>query len=173
MPPDCSPSIWAMSSSLRFSTSAILFTFAVPCNFSMRALSSDRLVVLLRSNSCVLMTVPRTPESHRLEVSFTSPAFSPKIALNSFSSGVGSVSPLGVTLPTRISPGDTSAPTRIMPLSSRLRVASSLTLGISLVSSSAPRLVSRTSISAILMWMEESTSSLSRRSLIMMASSKL
>jgi hypothetical protein len=41
----------------------------------------------------------------RSEVSFTSEAFSPKIARSSFSSGVSVVSPLGVTLPTRMSPG--------------------------------------------------------------------
>ena len=35
----------------------------------------------------------------------TSPAFSPKIARSSFSSGVSWVSPFGVTLPTRMSPG--------------------------------------------------------------------
>ena len=38
-------------------------------------------------------------------------AFSPKIARSSFSSGVSVVSPLGVTLPTSVSPGLTSAPT--------------------------------------------------------------
>ena len=53
------------------------------------------------------------------EASRTSPAFSPKIARSSFSSGVSWVSPLGVTLPTRMSPGFTSAPMRMMPLSSR------------------------------------------------------
>ena len=45
------------------------------------------------------------------DVSLTSEAFSPKIALNSFSSGESCVSPLGVILPTRMSPGSTSAPT--------------------------------------------------------------
>ena len=39
------------------------------------------------------------------EASRTSPAFSPKMARSSFSSGVSWVSPLGVTLPTRMSPG--------------------------------------------------------------------
>ena len=38
------------------------------------------------------------------DASFTSPAFSPKIALSNFSSGVGSDSPLGVILPIKISP---------------------------------------------------------------------
>ena len=57
------------------------------------------------------MTVPRTPVGTRSEVSFTSDAFSPKIARRSFSSGVSWVSPFGVTLPTRMSPAATSAPT--------------------------------------------------------------
>jgi len=56
------------------------------------------------------MTVPAMPEGTRREVSFTSAAFSPKMARSSFSSGVSWVSPLGVTLPTRMSPGLTSAP---------------------------------------------------------------
>jgi hypothetical protein len=50
------------------------------------------------------------PWSTRSEVSFTSDAFSPKMARSSFSSGVSVVSPLGVTLPTSTSPGATSAP---------------------------------------------------------------
>ena len=37
-------------------------------------------------------------------------AFSPKIDLKSFSSGPDAVSPFGVTFPTNISPGFTSAP---------------------------------------------------------------
>jgi len=57
------------------------------------------------------MTVPSILPGTRNEVSFTSAAFSPKIARNNFSSGVNCVSPLGVTLPTRISPPLTSAPT--------------------------------------------------------------
>ena len=40
----------------------------------------------------------------RSEVSFTSPAFSPKMARSSFSSGESCVSPFGVILPTRMSP---------------------------------------------------------------------
>ena len=45
------------------------------------------------------------PGRTRSEVSFTSEAFSPKIARSSFSSGVSVVSPFGVTLPTSTSPG--------------------------------------------------------------------
>ena len=44
------------------------------------------------------------------EVSRTSEAFSPKMARSSFSSGVIGLSPFGVILPTRMSPGCTSAP---------------------------------------------------------------
>ena len=50
------------------------------------------------------------PEGTRRLVSFTSEAFSPKIARSSFSSGVSWVSPFGVTLPTSTSPASTSAP---------------------------------------------------------------
>ncbi|MNZ67413.1 hypothetical protein D3C78_856620 [compost metagenome] len=57
------------------------------------------------------MTVPLVPVGTRREVSLTSLAFSPKIARSSFSSGVSWVSPFGVTLPTRMSPAPTSAPT--------------------------------------------------------------
>src|SRR5436189_2702859 len=59
------------------------------------------------------------------------------------SSGANSVSLFGVILPTRMSPGLTSAPTRTTPSGPRLRKASSLTLGMSRVISSGPSLVSR------------------------------
>ena len=64
-----------------------------------------------RVKTCTSMTVPVTLFGTRNEESFTSEAFSPKIARNNFSSGVNWVSPLGVTLPTKISPPFTSAPT--------------------------------------------------------------
>ena len=51
------------------------------------------------------------PEGNFREESLTSVAFSPKIDLNNFSSGLDEVSLFGVTLPTNISPGFTSAPT--------------------------------------------------------------
>ena len=51
----------------------------------------------------------------------------------SLSSGVSSVSPLGVTLPTRISPARTSVPILIIPSLSRSLSASSPTLGTSRV----------------------------------------
>ena len=70
------------------------------------------------------------------EASFTSPALSPKMARKSFSSGVGSDSPFGVIFPINISPGLTSAPIESFHFHLRSLVASSLTLGISFVSSS-------------------------------------
>ena len=79
-------------------------------------------------------------------MSLTSLAFSPKIALNNLSSAVKSVSPFGVTLPTKISPGLTSAPIRIIPFSSKSFSPSSEIFGISLVISSGPNFVSRHSI---------------------------
>ena len=51
-----------------------------------------------------------TPGGSRSEVSRTSDAFSPKMARSSFSSGVIGLSPFGVILPHRMSPGSTSAP---------------------------------------------------------------
>ena len=55
-------------------------------------------------------TVPLVPGANLKELSLTSEAFSPKIARNNFSSGVMGLSPFGVTFPTKISPGLTSAP---------------------------------------------------------------
>ena len=111
------------------------------------------------------MTLPVSPCGTFRLVSRTSRAFSPKIARSRRSSGVSSVSPLGVTLPTRMSPGPTSAPMRMMPRSSRSLRMSSLRFGMSRVISSAPSLVSRASISCSSMWIEVSTSSFTRRSL--------
>ena len=98
--------------------------------------------------------IPSIPGGQTSEASRTSPAFSPKIARSSFSSGVSCVSPLGVTLPTRMSPGLTKAPIRMMPLSSRSVSALSGTLGMSRVISSGPSLVSRASISNSSMWID-------------------
>ena len=69
-----------------------------------------------RENIRTLMTLPVSPWGTLSEVSRTSRAFSPKIRGSSRSSGVSSVSPFGVTLPTRMSPGPTSAPMRMIPL---------------------------------------------------------
>ena len=55
-------------------------------------------------------TIPLLPGDNFKDESLTSVAFSPKIDLNNFSSGLDIVSPLGVTLPINISPGFTSAP---------------------------------------------------------------
>ena len=72
-----------------------------------------------RVNTLTSTTMPYSPWGTRREVSRTSRAFSPKMARSRRSSAVSSVSPLGVTLPTRMSPECTSAPTRMMPRSSR------------------------------------------------------
>ena len=77
--------------------------------------------------------VPASPCGTLNDVSLTSLAFSPKIALNNLSSAVNSVSPFGVTLPTNISPGLTSAPILIIPFSSKSFNTSSPTFGMSLV----------------------------------------
>ena len=117
------------------------------------------------------MTLPDSPCGTFSEVSRTSRAFSPKIARSSRSSGVSSVSPLGVTFPTRMSPVVTSAPIRMMPRSSRSASTSSETFGMSLVISSGPSLVSRASTSCSSMWIEDSTSSWTSRCDRMIASS--
>src|SRR3972149_2440022 len=127
----------------------------------------------LRQNNLTSTTVPSIPGGTVSETSFTSPAFSPNIALNSFSSGVNCVSPFGATFATSISPGTTSAPIRTIPLSSRFLSNSSLTLGISLVISSLPSFVSLDSISNSSICMEVYLSSLTSLSLIIIASSKL
>ena len=147
----------------------------LPFSFSTSALDLARLSLSFfgRENNLVSMTTPFKDGDAFNEASITSPALSPKIALRSFSSGVGSVSPFGVILPIMISPSFTSAPTRIIPFSSRCFTASSDTFGISEVSSSSPLLVSRTSSWNSSTWMEVKTSSLTTRSEITIASSKL
>jgi hypothetical protein len=74
----------------------------------------------LRADTFTSMTMPYVPLGTRSEVSFTSAAFSPKMARSNRSSGASSVSPFGVILPTRMSPGLTSAPTRITPSCPRI-----------------------------------------------------
>ena len=59
----------------------------------------------LRENTSMPTTMPSMPGGALSDASRTSPAFSPKIARSRRSSGESSVSPLGVTLPTRMSPG--------------------------------------------------------------------
>ena len=118
-----------------------------------------------------LTTLPHSPCGTLREVSFTSLAFSPKMARNSFSSADNSVSPLGVILPTRISSGPTLAPTRIIPCSSSSRRLSSPTFGISRVISSGPSLVSLASTSYFSICIEVKESLSTRRLLRIIASS--
>ena len=81
---------------------------------------SSKIFIFLRSReNFVSITTPLSDGEAFKEASFTSPALSPKIALSNFSSGVGSVSPLGVILPIRISPSLISAPILMIPFSSR------------------------------------------------------
>ena len=98
------------------------------------------------------ITIPAEPEDTTSELSFTSAAFSPKMARRRRSSGANSVSLFGVILPTRISPAFTSAPIRTTPSGPRFFKASSPTLGMSRVISSGPSLVSRAEISNSSMW---------------------
>ena len=125
------------------------------------------------TNNFLSITIPLSDGGAFNEASLTSPALSPNIALNNFSSGVGSDSPFGVILPIRMSPGVTSAPTLIIPFSSSSLVASSLTFGISSVSSSVPNLVSLTSNEYSSMCIDVKISSLTTFSDITIASSKL
>ena len=127
--------------------------------------------LITRENKRLPITTPFIDGPALSEAFLTSPALSPKIARNNFSSGVGSVSPLGVILPINISPSVTSAPTLIRPFSSKSFVASALTLGISLVNSSKPRFVSRTSRVNSSICIDVNKSSLTIRSEITIASS--
>ena len=150
--------IWPTSESNSFSSRAVFNVVfssrATFCNPSIIRRSSTRLLRSLFWNSLESITTPLIPGSARFEASLTSPAFSPKMARSNFSSGVGSVSPLGVTFPISISPSLIWAPIRTIPSSFNSLVASSLTFGISGVNSSSPRLVSRTSNSISLIWMD-------------------
>ncbi len=172
-----SPSRMLLSASVRLSWSVWRFSLNSSsiclscCRFS-RELSLARLVVF-RDETLTSMTIPYVPLGTRSEVSRTSAAFSPKIARSRRSSGASSVSVFGVILPTRMSPGLTSAPTRITPSCLRFLSASSLTFGMSRVISSGPSFVSRAPHSNSSMWMDVYTSSFTRRSLITIASSKL
>ena len=156
----------------RISNRSLPYTFITFFN-SAFDLSRSSLSFLGRANNLVSMTTPFNDGGAFLEASFTSPALSPKMARNNFSSGVGSDSPFGVILPIKISPSFTSEPTRTTPFSSRLRTVSSETFGISEVNSSSPRFVSRTSNSNSSMWIEVKMSSRTTFSEITIASSKL
>ena len=124
-------------------------------------------------NTWTSITVPSCPALTLKEVSLTSDAFSPKIALKSFSSGESCVSPFGVTLPTRISPAFTSAPMWTIPHSSSFDRADSPTLGISAVISSGPSFVSLAVQVSSIIWTLVSLSSLTNLSEIKIESSKL
>ena len=117
-------------------------------------------------------TRPLFPWGMRKEVSLTSLAFSPKIALNNLSSAVKSASPFGEIFPTKISPGPTSAPTRTIPSSSKSFNFSSPTFGMSGVVISGPNFVSRTSQEKSSIWIEVSRSSRTTFSDKIIASSK-
>ena len=64
----------------------------------------------LLTKTCTSTTTPEYPVGNLKDESFTSAAFSEKIALSNFSSGVIGESPLGETFPTRMSPCLTSEP---------------------------------------------------------------
>ena len=107
----------------------------------------DSRVLIAREKSFLSITTPESDGLAFNEESLTSPALSPKIARRSFSSGEGSLSPLGEILPIMISPGSTWAPMRMIPSSSRSFRVSSPTLGMSRVISSGPSFVSLDSTS--------------------------
>ncbi len=144
------PASLSPSWSLRFAAMRTFTTSSTPGS------SSSPLVLFRR---CTSMMVPSTPWGTRSEVSRTSLAFSPKMEFSSLNSGVESVSLFGVTLPTRMDPAFTLAPTRMIPSSSSCSKACSLVLGMSRVIFSGPSLVSRTSMENSLMWMELNASS--------------
>ena len=152
------------SSTFASYSSSILASTILSCCLDLRSL-------MARWNIFLSIITPLSDGLALSEESFTSPALSPKMARSSFSSGEGSLSPLGEILPIRMSPGSTRAPTRITPLSSRSFVASSLTLGISAVNSSTPRFVSRTSSEYSSTCTEVRTSSRTIRSFSTIASS--
>ena len=72
-----------------------------------------RLSLTDRVKSFLSTTTPRSDGGALSDASLTSPAFSPKMALNSFSSGVGSDSPFGVIFPIKMSPVLVYVPTPV------------------------------------------------------------
>ena len=133
----------------------------------------DRSSPLSLSSTFTSITFPPWPYGIYSDESFTSLAFSPKIARNNFSSALSSDSPFGVIFPTNMSLLLTSAPILITPSSSRFRRLSSPMLGMSLVISSGPSFVSRASTSCFSICIEVNLSSLVSLLLNMIASSKL
>ena len=116
---NCFLILWPLSKSIArnliflFSISSSTFLSSWTASISARSiaidLSSFSIPCLLKTLTSI--TTPVLPEGSFNDESLTSVAFSPKIDLNNFSSGLDEVSLLGVTLPTKISLGLTSAPT--------------------------------------------------------------
>ena len=158
-------------SNISSSTILSCWTFSISALSIVIDLSSFSIPCLL--NTLTSTTIPPLPLGIFKEVSVTSIAFSPNIDLNNFSSGPDAESPFGVTFPTNISPGLTSAPIYTTPDSSKFFKASSLTLGISLVISSSPNFVSLAIISYSSIWIDVKTSSVTHLSDIKIESSKL
>ena len=128
-----------------------------------RFFSSSLVSFSLRTKTRVPITLPLVPGGTRKEASTTSSAFLPKITFNSLSSGVNCCSPLGVTLPTKMSPGSTTVEGKIIPSLSKCDNASVPMLGISRVISSAPSLVLRASTVNSCKCTDVNTSSLIKR----------
>ena len=158
---------------LRISSSTFLSSWTDSISALSIAIDLSSFSIPCLLNTLTSITTPVLPDGSLRDESLTSVAFSPKIDLNSFSSGLDDVSLFGVTLPTKISPGFTSAPTYTIPDSSRFLKLSSLTLGMSLVISSAPNFVSLAIDSYSSMWTEVNTSSVTHLSDIKIESSKL
>ncbi len=128
-----------------------------------RFFSSSLVSFSLRTNTRVPNTLPLVPGGTRREASTTSSAFLPKITFKRRSSGVSCCSPLGVTLPTKISPGSTTVAGKTIPSLSKWDRASVPMLGISRVISSAPSFVLRASTVNSCKCTEVNTSSLIKR----------
>ena len=161
----------SLSTSIFFRAVALLLKSSLRASISAFSSAFDFLFFKALEYNSLPITTPLSDGDAFSEASFTSPALSPKIARSSFSSGVGSVSPFGVILPIMMSPGIICAPRRIIPFASRFLVASSDIFGISEVSSSIPRLVSRTSSEYSDTCTEVNMSSRTTFSFITMASS--
>jgi len=100
-----------ISSSFSLAVSVIIL-ISSSLFFSRVSISRSSIILVRSSLSRPLLektlasiTIPSTPGGTFNEESFTSPAFSPNIALSSFSSGDSCVSPFGVILPTFIREG--------------------------------------------------------------------
>ena len=81
--------------------------------------SSSSSSLLATLNLWTLATIPSPPCGTFNELSRYPLVFPPKITCNNFSSGEKSLCPRGVCLPTKMSPSWTSAPTMMIPSSSK------------------------------------------------------